>query len=146
VSSFLAVIYKILIQKSSVLWDIMPYNQLTFNGLHGVIYQIIELFITTFMRTSNPTSMMQRFRYAVGNCSHAHEVPCFCVNQSPQKPIIAPCSQPAHPTSHYHTPFLHFKITILCTRRCGMLRSNGRNSRSVFRGPGYSSHPRDWLS
>jgi hypothetical protein len=28
---------------------------LTFNGLHGVICQNIELFITTGVRTSNPT-------------------------------------------------------------------------------------------
>jgi hypothetical protein len=32
-----------------------PKVQLTFNGLHGVISQKIELFITTAVRTSNPT-------------------------------------------------------------------------------------------
>jgi hypothetical protein len=31
---------------------------LTFNGLHGVIFQNIELFMTTAKRTSNPAMMM----------------------------------------------------------------------------------------
>jgi hypothetical protein len=30
---------------------------MTFNGLHGVISQKIELFITTAVRTSNPTTI-----------------------------------------------------------------------------------------
>jgi hypothetical protein len=30
---------------------------LTFNGIHGVISQEIELFITTAVRTSNPTEI-----------------------------------------------------------------------------------------
>jgi hypothetical protein len=30
-------------------------SRLTFNGLHGLIYQKMELFITTAVRTSNPT-------------------------------------------------------------------------------------------
>jgi hypothetical protein len=33
---------------------IPPNNQLTFNGLHGVISQKIELFIATAVRASNP--------------------------------------------------------------------------------------------
>jgi hypothetical protein len=32
---------------------------LTFNGLHGVISQKTELFITTAVRTSNPTNRMK---------------------------------------------------------------------------------------
>jgi hypothetical protein len=32
-------------------------RRLTFKGLHGVISQEIELFITTAVRTSNPTTM-----------------------------------------------------------------------------------------
>jgi hypothetical protein len=35
--------------------DIPPKHLLTFNGLHGVISQNIVLFITTAVRTSNPT-------------------------------------------------------------------------------------------
>jgi hypothetical protein len=31
--------------KSSIFWDIMPCILLTFNGLHGVISEKIELFI-----------------------------------------------------------------------------------------------------
>jgi hypothetical protein len=33
---------------------------LTFNGLHGVISRKIELFLTTAVRTSNPTRVMNR--------------------------------------------------------------------------------------
>jgi hypothetical protein len=62
--------------KSSVFWDITPCSplkisrcfggsyrlhppkrQLTFNGLHGVISQKIERFITTSVRSSNPTEV-----------------------------------------------------------------------------------------
>jgi hypothetical protein len=35
--------------------DVPSKHQLTFNGLHGVISQKIVLFITTAVRTSNPT-------------------------------------------------------------------------------------------
>jgi hypothetical protein len=35
--------------------DMFLWNWLTFNRLHGVISQKIELFITTSVRTSNPT-------------------------------------------------------------------------------------------
>jgi hypothetical protein len=31
--------------------------RLTFNGLHGVIFQKIELFISIAVRTSNPTKL-----------------------------------------------------------------------------------------
>jgi hypothetical protein len=34
-----------------------PKHQLIFNGLHGVIYQKIVLFITTAVTTSNPIDM-----------------------------------------------------------------------------------------
>jgi hypothetical protein len=34
---------------------IIPKRRLALNGLHGVISQKIELFITTGVRTSNPT-------------------------------------------------------------------------------------------
>jgi hypothetical protein len=70
--------------KSSILWDITlcfllasrwflawlllwswrrrrhvaPKRRLTFNGLHGVISQKIELFITTAVRTSSPTQFL----------------------------------------------------------------------------------------
>jgi hypothetical protein len=33
-----------------------PNRQLTFNGLHGLVSQKIEPFITTAVRTSNPTN------------------------------------------------------------------------------------------
>jgi hypothetical protein len=33
-------------------------RRLIFNGLHGVISQTIEFFITTAVRTSNPTSIL----------------------------------------------------------------------------------------
>jgi hypothetical protein len=36
---------------------------LTFNGLHGVISQKIELSITTAVRTSNPTEMKETFLF-----------------------------------------------------------------------------------
>jgi hypothetical protein len=32
-----------------------PKRRLVFNGVHGIIFQKIELFITTAVRTSNPT-------------------------------------------------------------------------------------------
>jgi hypothetical protein len=35
---------------------------LTFNGLHGVIFQKVELFITTAERTSNPRLVDSIFR------------------------------------------------------------------------------------
>jgi hypothetical protein len=35
---------------------VLPKRRLTFNGLHGVIFQKIESFITTAVRTSNPVS------------------------------------------------------------------------------------------
>jgi hypothetical protein len=31
---------------------------LTFNGLHGVIYEIVELSITSAVKTSNPTDFI----------------------------------------------------------------------------------------
>jgi hypothetical protein len=40
---------------SRALRYVPPKRRLTFNGLHGVITQEIELFITTGVRTSNPT-------------------------------------------------------------------------------------------
>jgi hypothetical protein len=36
-------------------WHVPPKHQFTFNGLYSIISQKIELFITTAMRTSNPT-------------------------------------------------------------------------------------------
>jgi hypothetical protein len=39
-------------------WHVTPRRRLTFNGLHGVISQKIELFITTGVRTSSPTNYM----------------------------------------------------------------------------------------
>jgi hypothetical protein len=36
-------------------WHVPPKRRLTFNGLHGVISQKIELFITTAVRISKPT-------------------------------------------------------------------------------------------
>jgi hypothetical protein len=33
---------------------VIPIHRLAFNGLHGVISQKTELFITTAVRTSNP--------------------------------------------------------------------------------------------
>jgi hypothetical protein len=36
--------------------DVLPKRRMIFNGLHGLIYQKIVLFITTVVRTSNPTS------------------------------------------------------------------------------------------
>jgi hypothetical protein len=44
--------------KSSVFWDITPRSRLTFNGLHRVISQKTELFITKAVRTSNPTNLV----------------------------------------------------------------------------------------
>jgi hypothetical protein len=38
-------------------WHVPPKRPLTFNGLHGVISQKMELFITTAVRTSNPTCL-----------------------------------------------------------------------------------------
>jgi hypothetical protein len=38
-------------------WHIPPKSPLTFNGLHAVIFQKIVLFITTAVRTSNPTTL-----------------------------------------------------------------------------------------
>jgi hypothetical protein len=35
--------------------DVLPKRQLTFNGLHGITSQKMVLFITTSVRTSNPT-------------------------------------------------------------------------------------------
>jgi hypothetical protein len=35
--------------------DVLPKRRLTFNGLHGVIFQKMVLFITTAVTTSNPT-------------------------------------------------------------------------------------------
>jgi hypothetical protein len=35
--------------------SVPPKRRLTFNGLHGVIAQKIQIFITTGVRTSNPT-------------------------------------------------------------------------------------------
>jgi hypothetical protein len=43
------------------IWQVSPKSGLSFNGLHGVISQEIELFNTTAVRTSNPTE----------NCSHS---------------------------------------------------------------------------
>jgi hypothetical protein len=42
-----------------LLWRryISPKRRLTFNGLHGIISQKIELLITTAVRTSNPTTL-----------------------------------------------------------------------------------------
>jgi hypothetical protein len=40
---------------------IPPKCRLTFNGLHGVISQKMALFITTAVRTSNPTFVSERF-------------------------------------------------------------------------------------
>jgi hypothetical protein len=37
--------------------DMFLQNVLTFNGLHGVIFQKIELFINTAVRTSNPADV-----------------------------------------------------------------------------------------
>jgi hypothetical protein len=65
--------------KSSAFWDITPCSQLKvnrrfgwrrhaprkrrliFNGLHGVITQKIELFISTAVRSSNPTNSTKYF-------------------------------------------------------------------------------------
>jgi hypothetical protein len=41
-----------------------PKCQMTFNRLHGIIYQKTELFITTAVRTSNPTILILLF-YAI---------------------------------------------------------------------------------
>jgi hypothetical protein len=41
--------------KNSIFWDITPYIRLTFKGVHRVISQKLELFISTAVRTSNPT-------------------------------------------------------------------------------------------
>jgi hypothetical protein len=46
--------------------DVPPKRRLTFNGLHGVISQKIELFITTAVRTSNPTNL---------NCNNSELTP-----------------------------------------------------------------------
>jgi hypothetical protein len=43
-----------------------PKRRLTFNGLHGVISQKTELFITTAVRTSNPTQSLFILRI-IGN-------------------------------------------------------------------------------
>jgi hypothetical protein len=43
-----------------------PKRQLTFNGLHGVISQKTVLFITTAVRTSNPTFGIVGLRFEVG--------------------------------------------------------------------------------
>jgi hypothetical protein len=40
---------------------VSPKRQLTFNGLHGIISQKIELFITTAVRTSSPTIIISDF-------------------------------------------------------------------------------------
>jgi hypothetical protein len=41
-----------------------PKRQLTFNGLHGIVSQKIEVFITTAVRTSNPTLEVCSEHYA----------------------------------------------------------------------------------
>jgi hypothetical protein len=47
-------------------WHVPPKCWLTFNGLHGVISQKTELFITTAVRTSNPTSQLRFLRWLLG--------------------------------------------------------------------------------
>jgi hypothetical protein len=44
-------------------------RRLTFNGLHGVISQKIELFITTAVRTSNPAELL-KFANLFTRCQH----------------------------------------------------------------------------
>jgi hypothetical protein len=43
-----------------IFWHISPFSRLNFNGLHGVISQKIELFITTAVRIANPIQIMNR--------------------------------------------------------------------------------------
>jgi hypothetical protein len=48
--------------KAASLRYVPPKLRLTFNGLHGVISQMIWLFVTTAVRTSNPTSSHPAFK------------------------------------------------------------------------------------
>jgi hypothetical protein len=47
--------WPLLTSMTTIFWDIPLCSPLTLNGLHGVISQKIVLFITTAVRTSNPT-------------------------------------------------------------------------------------------
>jgi hypothetical protein len=48
---------------------ILPKRRLTFNGLHGVISHKAEPFITTAVRTSNPTKLFHLTKiYERGDC------------------------------------------------------------------------------
>jgi hypothetical protein len=43
------------LRRACIFWDTTPFSPLTLNGLHGIISQKTELFITTAVRTSSPT-------------------------------------------------------------------------------------------
>jgi hypothetical protein len=50
-------IQKLKMKQSSIFWDTMLCSP--FNGLHGVISQMTELFITTAVKTKNPKKIKQ---------------------------------------------------------------------------------------
>jgi hypothetical protein len=43
---------------AGLLWHVPPKHQLTFSGLHTIIHQKIELFITTAVRILHPTQVL----------------------------------------------------------------------------------------
>jgi hypothetical protein len=51
---------------------VLPKRRLAFNGLHGIISQKMELFITTAVRTSNPAFKRDGVLREFGNA-------CVCV-------------------------------------------------------------------
>jgi hypothetical protein len=42
-----------------------PKRRLTYNGLHGVVYQKTELFITTAVGTSDPTQVKKKVKFSL---------------------------------------------------------------------------------
>jgi hypothetical protein len=59
------IVHIIQLMKSSMFWDIAPCIPLTFNGLHAVISQKMELFITIAVRTSDPTNLLSTVSHIV---------------------------------------------------------------------------------
>jgi hypothetical protein len=58
---------RLVLRRKKWKWYVPPKRRLTSNGLHGVISQKIELFITTAVRTSNPTEYEYIFRWVIIN-------------------------------------------------------------------------------
>jgi hypothetical protein len=81
-----------------------PKRRLTFNVLHGVIYQKIELFITTAVGTSNPTQKLMLAHPSTGRITTS-------CNQHVQRSIWALCyhSLTQH---HYHFTIMYIQISV----------------------------------